>query len=71
MVNFFEDNEDLQYYFERGIDWESLVSLTERDFTDEPGFADAVEAIRSYRRVAERVGEFAAREVAPHAVQLE
>ena len=34
MANFFKDNEDLQYYFDKGIDWEPLVRITEHDFSD-------------------------------------
>ena len=37
MANFFKDNDDLQYYFDKGIDWESLVRITEHDFADADG----------------------------------
>ena len=47
MANFFKDNEDLQYYFDKGIDWGPLVRITEHDFAD----AD--------RRAAEAVIELA------------
>ena len=29
MANFFKDNDDLQYYFDKGVDWDSLVRITE------------------------------------------
>ena len=29
MASFFSDNADLQYYFDKGIDWAPLVELTE------------------------------------------
>ena len=34
MANFFKDNDDLQYYFDKGVDWDSLVRLTEHEFAD-------------------------------------
>ncbi len=65
MSNFFTDNEDLQFYFQRGIDWESVVSATEHGYKAEGGFTSAAEAVELYRGVAEMVGEFVAAEVAP------
>ena len=35
MPNFFTDNDDLQFYFEEGLDWDALVSATERNPNDE------------------------------------
>ena len=29
MASYFQDNEDLRFYFDRGIDWAPLVELTE------------------------------------------
>ena len=34
MANFFKDNDDLQYYFDKGVDWDSLVRITEHEFAD-------------------------------------
>ena len=48
MANFFEDNDDLQYYFDKGIDWEPLVRLIEHDFKAPEGFADVDEAKATY-----------------------
>ena len=31
MASFFHDNQDLQYYFDKGVDWDALVRLTEAD----------------------------------------
>ena len=44
MANFYADNDDLRYYVERGIDWEPLVRLRERDFNQEGGFSSVEEA---------------------------
>ncbi|MEQ9079220.1 MAG: hypothetical protein RLP09_35505, partial [Sandaracinaceae bacterium] len=71
MANFFKDNDDLQFYFERGIDWTRLVELTEHDFRAPDGPGDVKEAVELYRDIANLVGEFVAAEVAPHAAQLD
>jgi alkylation response protein AidB-like acyl-CoA dehydrogenase len=69
--NFFTDNEDLQFYFAKGIDWEAVASATERGFTCEGGFANTAEAVEFYRGIAEMVGEFVASEVAPRAKAID
>ena len=51
MANFFTDNEDLQFYFDRGIDWEPLVRLTEYDYRAEGGFQAVPEAVAFYRQI--------------------
>ena len=73
MGNFFKDNDDLQYYFSRGIDWEPLVRITERDFTtqDGEGFRHPDEAIAFYGDIAEMVGEFVATEIKPHEREID
>lgn len=71
MANFLSDNEDLQFYLDKGIDWEPLVALTERGFEDEDGPADVAEALELYRDISEMVGTLAAEEVAPRAKAIE
>lgn len=71
MGNFFKDNDDLGFYFERGIDWGPLVELTEHHFKSADGPKSVEEAVELYRDVAELVGQFVADEVAPHAAQLD
>lgn len=71
MGNFFKDNEDLQYYFDRGIDWRTLVELTEHGFRTPDGPKTVEEAVELYREVCELVGELAADEIAPHAAELD
>jgi 3-(methylthio)propanoyl-CoA dehydrogenase len=71
MANFFKDNEDLRYYVERGFDWATVASLTEREFTLEGGHKSVEEAVEFYRGVMEMVGEFAAEEIAPHAAEID
>jgi len=69
--NFYRDNDDLQYYLERGIDWEPLVELTEYDFEFEEGFDDTEDALEFYAQVAEMVGRFVADEIEPHTQEID
>ncbi|MBI4700129.1 MAG: acyl-CoA dehydrogenase family protein [Deltaproteobacteria bacterium] len=69
--NYFKDNDDLLYYFERGIDWEALVEATELGPRSEDGFKSAADAVAYYREVAEMVGEFVASEIAPQVAKID
>lgn len=71
MGNFFKDNEDLQFYFDEGIDWAKLVEVTEHGFRAPDGPKSVEEAVELYRDIAELVGEFVAEQVAPYAAQLD
>lgn len=71
MANFLQDNDDLLFYLDKGIDWEPVVKLTERGFVDEDGPRDVAEAIELYRDIANLVGTFAAEEIAPRAKAIE
>ena len=71
MASFFSDNEDLQFYFDHGVDWESLVEITEYGYRTKDGFKAAPEAVAFYRQVAEMVGELSAEEIAPRAAKID
>jgi alkylation response protein AidB-like acyl-CoA dehydrogenase len=71
MGNFWNDNDDLRYYVEKGIDWEPLVRASELDFRAPGGFTNAKEALSFYRETLEMIGGFVADEIAPHAAQLD
>ncbi|MBT3221075.1 MAG: hypothetical protein HN348_18495, partial [Proteobacteria bacterium] len=71
MANFYEDNEDLRFYIEKGIDWRPLVELTEYDFRSEDGFQNVEEAVEFYREVLDLIGNLAANEVAPRAKAID
>ena len=58
MTNFFDDNQDMQWYLNKGIDWEPLVKLTEYGYKTEDGFKNADEALEFYRDVLQLVGDF-------------
>jgi hypothetical protein len=67
----FDDNDDLRFCIDRAIDWAPLVRLTEYDYRAPEAFPHAKEALEFYREILERVGEFAANEVAPHAEAID
>jgi alkylation response protein AidB-like acyl-CoA dehydrogenase len=73
MANFFKDNDDLQYYFDKGIDWESLVRITEHDFADADGdgFSTTEEAVAFYRDILEMFGQFTAEEIKPYEKEID
>jgi 3-(methylthio)propanoyl-CoA dehydrogenase len=71
MANFFQDNPDLQFYFDKGVDWETLVRLTEGDLKAPGAHASVAEAVEFYREIATMVGQFAAEEIAPRAVEID
>src|SRR6478609_3688310 len=71
MGSFLSDNADLYYYLGAGIDWDLLASLGEQGFTDPEGFKSSAEAQTFYREVVGMVGDFAGREVAPFAAELD
>src|SRR5262245_30619128 len=71
MASFLADNDDLRYYLERGIDWETLVGLGERGFRQPDGWKTADEAVSFFREAAAMVGELAAEEIAPHAAEID
>lgn len=66
MGNFYRDNEDMKWYVEKGLDWDSLVRATEFDFRAKDCFTSVDEAVEFYKEIAEQVGEFIANEMSPH-----
>jgi alkylation response protein AidB-like acyl-CoA dehydrogenase len=66
-MNFFSDNPDLRFHFERGSEWGSFVPLWEDGFRHADGPRSLEEAVETYRASLEQLGEFAARELAPRA----
>jgi len=71
MASFLDDNDDLRFYLERGIDWEPLVRLTEWDFASPDGHATTAEATEFYGELLDLVGSFAADEIDPITAQLD
>ncbi len=71
MASFYDDNDDLRWYVDRGIDWEPLVRWTEYDWRAEDGFRDAAEALDTYKDMLALVGELAAEQIAPRWRELD
>jgi len=71
MGNYFTDNDDLQWYFEHGIDWASLAEISEYGYHLPDGHKNLDEAVGFYRDVATMVGELAANEIAPAAAEID
>jgi alkylation response protein AidB-like acyl-CoA dehydrogenase len=71
MPSFFTDNDDLQFYFAKGIDWASLVWAAEYGGRAPDAYQDVKEAVAFYRDVASLVGELAAEEIAPRAARID
>lgn len=71
MANFYKDNPDLQYYLDKGIDWESIVYVSEGGFRAEDGVKSTAEAMELYREMVEMLGEFAADELVPSAAAID
>ncbi|MDZ7619527.1 MAG: acyl-CoA dehydrogenase family protein [Patescibacteria group bacterium] len=76
MANYFTDNEDIRFLFDH-IDLRELARLQEDDFTRDRGgegsYApdDADDAVDSYRRVLDIVGQIAGDMIAPNAEQVD
>jgi alkylation response protein AidB-like acyl-CoA dehydrogenase len=70
-MNYFTDNTDLQFHFKQGIDWERFVPLWEEGFRFADGPRGLVEAREIYEASLTEVGEYAAREIAPRAREID
>ena len=68
MSNFYRDNDDLNFYVEKWLDWAPLVDLTERG-SDE--FKSTAEAVDFYKDVLDLIGQFTADEIAPHGAHID
>jgi alkylation response protein AidB-like acyl-CoA dehydrogenase len=66
-MNFFTDNDDLQFHFRQGLPWDRFVPLWEEGFRFPDGPQSLPEARELYQDSLTEVGEFAAREVEPRA----
>ncbi len=71
MGNFYLDNDDLRFYVEKGIDWETIVKAVERNFTAADAPESVEEAVDTYKEVLELLGQFAAEEVAPRSAAID
>ena len=70
MANFFTDNEDLNFYFDKVINWEKLVEMVETN-PDENPYESAEEAVETFKSIFEMFGQFVAEEIAPYADEID
>ena len=70
MANFYTDNEDLQFYVEKAINWDEIARLTEVNYSL-PGFSNRLMRLEVYFEVLEMVGNFVADEIAPVAHHMD
>jgi alkylation response protein AidB-like acyl-CoA dehydrogenase len=68
--NFFLDNDDLRFQISR-LDWATLVDLQEQLFLDEDRHGTGADGRAFYEEILTTLGEFIAREVAPHERELD
>lgn len=68
--NFFADNPDLQFHVRR-LDWDTLVRITEVDPKDADAFQSGKDALDAYEQMLGTLGEFSAKEIAPHWKELD
>jgi alkylation response protein AidB-like acyl-CoA dehydrogenase len=71
MANYYDDNEDMKFYVDRGIDWEPIVRLTEYDYRSPGGYKSAAEAVSAYRDTLQFVGGFVADEIGARSAELD
>lgn len=74
MGNFYKDNSDLIFHF-KNMDWERIVRMKEDDFSDKDIYdyapADVPDAIDSYEKILEVVGDIASEIIAPRAAEVD
>jgi len=74
LANFFSDNKDMVFCFENS-DWGDVVRAMEKDFSDSQRYtyapSDVEDAVDSYRRVLDMLGELAGDHIAPRAEDID
>jgi len=79
MANFFTENSDLQFQFDKlnqqQSDWQRVVAIAEDDYQQSKKHRDAPinydDAVENYRKVLEVVGDLAANRIAPRASDVD
>ena len=66
MPNFLADNDDLKFYVDKAIDWNTLAKNAHMG-----GPVDLEACTQNYRDILELVGEFSADEIAPYAREVD
>lgn len=69
--NFYTDNADLRFQFERCVDWEAMVDAVEHGASSEDRPASVKDAQELYEDVIKEFGKFVAQKVAPVANEID
>lgn len=69
--NFYRDNEDLRFWIEKGIDWDTLIDLVEHGAKAEDRPATTAEALENFQAIFDETGKFIAKQVAPVSRKME
>lgn len=69
--NFYLDNEDLKFWIEEGVEWDSLVDLCEHGAKPEDRPASIRDARDTFEDILRETGKFAAKQVAPATRKME
>ncbi|MBL8604830.1 MAG: acyl-CoA dehydrogenase family protein [Myxococcales bacterium] len=69
--NFYLDHADLRFHVERGVDWASLVEVTEYGGRAPDAYRSVDEALPVYQALLGSMGALVARSLAPHAAKIE
>ncbi|RYF51741.1 MAG: hypothetical protein EOO38_02460, partial [Cytophagaceae bacterium] len=71
MGNYYQDNDDLKFYVEKGIGWDTLVRLVEGEMPVKDGPKDLQEAKEGFVDILNLVGQFTAERVTPEVAGID
>jgi hypothetical protein len=71
MANYYLDNEDLQFYVDRGIPWAPLVEFAEPRLGEGEEFTSVEDAVGFYRDTLEMIGQLVAEEITPRVPEID
>ena len=69
--NFYLDNDDLRFYIEQALDWDSLVDLCEHGAPEDERPESVRDARDTYEDVLKEMGKFVASKVDPYTKELD
>ena len=75
-MNFYEDNEDIRWHVEHGIDWSGLLEYVEMkgfgaEQAEAGGYQSVDEAVETFTEILHMSGQIAADEIAPRAAEID
>ncbi|WP_417335106.1 acyl-CoA dehydrogenase family protein [Halobacteriovorax marinus] len=70
-MNYYSDENDWQWLFRNGIDWDKIIPLYYKSFPTEDGFNSKEEVISFFEEILQNTGEWTGNAVAQRAAQLD